>query len=434
MPKASELLSSSPSVARVSWDGWNAISGALLVLWIGLLSVDRVDFLGGEGWFILTPFLLLTPLLLVFEGFRVLESRAEIRVQREGRAYLILVLLFLSVVLISTLVAQDPLVSAKRSALLSFLGISTFAVAVTVSGRRDSRRALVSGAKLGLTVAVVFGVLEMLAFISNSSEPFRFGFLTIDLWPHMYYGIVPRISGQVMDANRGGLLMVFYLFILLRWDRPGVRRWGWLTIGSMFILLSLSRSAILSGSITACLMWGEGRKFRVNRQAVFAILIGLVVSSGWLIASSSTRSAVVRGLAPLAQRLSPTEASTQEHFMLLGRGLEEGTESVKRATIGMGYGNSHMELQDVFPGNKYGNFHSLYVTMLAESGVLALILSLVLLGYPLGLPGNWRSLIAGFVAFNVFYQTLAEPLFWFALAMAWLTVQQSGHKESVSRI
>ena len=142
----------------------------------------------------------------------------------------------------------------------------------------------------------------------------------------------------------------------------------------------------------------------------------------------------MRGLEPLAQRLSPTEASTQEHFTLLGRGLEEGTESVKRATIGMGYGNSYMELQDVFPGNKYGNFHSLYVTMLAESGVFALILSLVLLGYPLGLPGNWRSLIAGFVAFNVFYQTLAEPLFWFALAMAWLTVQQSGHKESVSRI
>ena len=105
--------------------------------------------------------------------------------------------------------------SARRSALLSFLGISTFAVAVTVSGRRESRRALVSGAKLGLTLAVVFGVLEVLAFISNLSEPFRFGFLTIDLWPHMYYGIVPRISGQVMDANRGGLLIVFYLFILL---------------------------------------------------------------------------------------------------------------------------------------------------------------------------------------------------------------------------
>ena len=433
MPNAGEL-SASPSVARGSWEGWNTISRVLLILWIALLAVDRIDFLGGEGGFILTPFLVLTPLLLVFEGFRILESRAGIRVQREGRAYLVLLLVFLSIVLISTLLAQDPLMSAKRSALLSFLGVSTFAVAVTVSGRKDSRRALVAGAKLGLIVALVFGVLEVFTFISNLSEPFRFGFLTVDLWPHTYYGIVPRVSGQVMDANRGGLLMVFYLFILLRWDRPGVRRWGWLTLGAVFILLSLSRSAILTGAITACLMWSEGRKFRVSRRAVFAILIGLVVSSGWLLANSSTRSAVVRGLEPLAQRLSPTEASTQEHFILLGRGMEEATESVKRATIGMGYGNSYMELQDVFPGNKYGNFHSLYVTMLAESGVFALILSLVLLGYPLGLPGAWRAFIAGVFSFNVFYQTLAEPLFWFALAMAWLTVQQSDRKESVSRI
>lgn len=431
MPKASELFSSS-SVAQGSWEGWNMISRVLLVLWIALLAVDRIDFLGGEGGFILTPFLILTPLLLVFEGFRVLESRAGIQLQREGRAYLLLMLFFLSIVLISTLLAQDPLMSAKRSALLSFLGIGTFAVAVTVSGRKDSRRALVAGAKLGLILAIVFSVLEVVTFLSNLSEPFRFGFLTIDLWPHTYYGIVPRISGQVMDANRGGLLMVFYLFILLRWDRPGFRRWVWLTLGSIFILLSLSRSAILTGFITVFLMWSEGWKFRVNRRAVFAVLIGLVVSSGWLMASSSTRSSIVRGLEPLAQRLSPTEASTQEHFVLLGRGVEEGVESVKRATIGMGYGNSYMELQDIFPGNKYGNFHSLYVTMLAESGVLALILSLILLGYPLGLPGAWRPLIWGFVAFNIFYQTLAEPLFWFALAMAWLTVQQSGRREYVS--
>ena len=183
MPNAGEL-SASPSVARGSWEGWNTISRVLLVLWIALLAVDRIDFFGGEGAFILTPFLILTPLVLVFEGFRVLESREGIRLQREGRAYLVLVLFFLSIVLISTLLAQDPLMSAKRSALLSFLGMSTFAVAVTVSGRKDSRRALVAGAKLGLIIAIVFGVLEVLTFISNLSEPFRFGFLTVDLWPH----------------------------------------------------------------------------------------------------------------------------------------------------------------------------------------------------------------------------------------------------------
>jgi hypothetical protein len=408
------------------------ISMVLLVLWIALLGVDRIDFLGGEGGFILTPFLILTPILMVFEGFRVLENRAGIQLQRQGEAYLLLLLFFLSIVLISTFLAQDPLMSAKRSALLLFLGIGTFSVAVTVSGRKESRRALVAGAKLGFILALVFSVLEVVTFLSNLSEPFRFGFLTVNLWPHTYYGIVPRISGQVVDANRGGLLMVFYLFILLRWDRPGVRRWSWLTLGSVLILLSLSRSAILTGFITVFLMWSEGRKFQLNRRAVFALLIGLVIGSGWLMASSSARSGIVRGLEPLAQRLSPTEASTQEHFMLLGRGVEEGTESLKRATIGMGYGNSYMELQDIFPSNKYGNFHSLYVTMLAESGVFALILSLVLLGYPLGLLGAWRPLIAGFVAFNIFYQTLAEPLFWFALAMAWLTVRHSDRSESVN--
>ncbi len=106
MPKASELSSSS-SVARGSWEGWNTISMVLLILWIALLAVDRIDFFGGEGAFILTPFLILTPLLLVFEGFRVLESRVGIQLQRHGEAYLLLLLFFLSIVLISTFLAQD---------------------------------------------------------------------------------------------------------------------------------------------------------------------------------------------------------------------------------------------------------------------------------------------------------------------------------------
>ena len=52
MPKASEF-SSSPSVARGPWEGWNTISMVLLVLWIALLAVDRIDFFGGEGEFVI---------------------------------------------------------------------------------------------------------------------------------------------------------------------------------------------------------------------------------------------------------------------------------------------------------------------------------------------------------------------------------------------
>lgn len=433
MSEASILLSRKP-VARRSWKGWSVISAYVLILWTATLAVDRVDFLGGEGAFILTPFLVLTPILLFIEGFRLLEGRGSRSFPRPGQAYLVVLLLFLSVVFISTLLAQDPLMSAKRSALLTFLSLGTLGVGVAISDRDDSKIALVTGAKLGLIVGLVFSILEVLAFLSNLSEPSRFGFLTVDLWPHTYYGIVPRISGQVLDANRGGLLWVFYLFILLRWGSPGVSRWGWVTLGALFILLSLSRSAILMGAVTGWFVWSEGREFRVSRRAVLAGLIVAVISSGWLMADSSGRLALIRGLEPLAERLSPAEASTQEHFLLLGRGVQEATESVKRATIGMGYGNSYMELQDIFPGNKYGNFHSLYVTTLAESGVLALILSLLLLGYPLLISSPWRPLIAGFIAFNVFYQTLAEPLFWFALAMAWLTSQRRERQVSSAQL
>ena len=74
----------------------------------------------------------------------------------------------------------------------------------------------------------------------------------------------------------------------------------------------------------------------------------------------------------------------------------------------------------MFPGNKYGNFHSLYVTVMVESGIFALMSSLVLLGVPLIRGAQLRPMIAGLSVFNVFYQTLSEPLFWFVLALAWL--------------
>src|SRR5262249_38321501 len=122
---------------------------------------------------------------------------------------------------------------------------------------------------------------------------------------------------------------------------------------------------------------------------------------------------------PVTQRLSSSEGSAQSHVALLERGVADATESVPNALVGLGYGNSHLVLQDVFPGNKYGNFHSLYVSMFAESGVAALILIVILIFGPLVAGGPWRPLIAGAALFNVFYQTPTEPAFWFALAAAW---------------
>jgi hypothetical protein len=138
---------------------------------------------------------------------------------------------------------------------------------------------------------------------------------------------------------------------------------------------------------------------------------------------------------PVTQRLSTSEGSAQDHLTLLERGLNEATASPERALLGLGFGNSHLALQDFFPGNKYGNFHSMYVSTFAESGVVALLLLLILLGVPFIMSPTWRGIIAASAAFNLFYQTTTDPLFWFLLAFAWMAVswkRTSGYSTRLS--
>jgi O-antigen ligase len=79
-------------------------------------------------------------------------------------------------------------------------------------------------------------------------------------------------------------------------------------------------------------------------------------------------------------------------------------------------------LQDIYPGHRYSNFHSLYVTFFAESGLVALLCILLLFAVPLVRGGRYRALVAGAAVFNVFYQAHAEPQFWVILALAWLAL------------
>ena len=44
------------------------MSDLALVLWVALLGADRIDILGGEGPVVLTPFYVLTPIVVWTEG------------------------------------------------------------------------------------------------------------------------------------------------------------------------------------------------------------------------------------------------------------------------------------------------------------------------------------------------------------------------------
>ena len=75
-------------------------------------------------------------------------------------------------------------------------------------------------------------------------------------------------------------------------------------------------------------------------------------------------------------------------------------------------------LSDFFGDNKYGNFHDLYVSVLAELGLPAFLLLLIILCY--NPEKETRSIIhRRDLVFNVFLQSFLEPIFWVTIALVW---------------
>src|SRR5262249_15551926 len=190
----------------------------------------------------------------------------------------------------------------------------------------------------------------------------------------------------------------------------------------LLLVATISRSALL-GAAAMGLMMAVRQRGRVSLVPLVAASLIAAAGIGLFLTNPRVvRRAAAVLTAPASHRLSTSEGSAQSHLALIERGLSDATGSVPTALIGFGYGNSHLVLQDVFPGNKYGNFHSLYVSLFAESGVVALLLIVVLMLTPLIAGGPFRPLIAGAVVFNLLYQTPTEPAFWFALSASWLTI------------
>ena len=397
---------------------------ALLVLWVATLPTDRVDLLGGNSAFILTPFLALTPLALILLGFRGLAQRGGRVYPANTRPFALILVAFASVILLSALLALDPVMSLKRA--LHFLAVSggAFLVALFLVDEEKAARVLARGAELGLVLMLVFTLLSVWALLSPDALLLRLGEGIISLEPTMYGGIIPRFTGSVADPNRTGIAVIFFLFLLARFGRPSRRLQFWMGAGVLMALLTLSRSTLGAGLVLLAVAWLLRRSSRISRGQLVAVSLAVAVGAGVLLTLPGVREAVGETLEPVGTRFSLQEGSTRVHLDLMARGVEEGTSSLKRAVIGIGYGNAHMVLQEFFSVNKYGNFHSAYVTLLAECGVFALLLFLLILAYPLARPGPFTPMVAALAAFNVFYQTVSGPILWLVFSLAWIAQDQ----------
>jgi O-antigen ligase len=393
-------------------------SNGLLITWVALIAADRIDMFGHAGGVFVPPFFVLTPLVVGAELWRRRRWRRPVTLPGRAITLLVLVLVLLSFVGASVLVSQETAVSASRAFLLAAYVGGAFAVVLVAVDRDDLMLLFARGAALGILLYTLFDVAEVAALIGRLPESLQVGPTSILLMPSTYGAFVPRLSGMVTDQNRSGFILLFFgWFVGFRPDR-GARR-GYLALVALLIALTLSRSGAVAALAALAMLLLERRLRWVPRRTL--LVAGLLASTLTfvLLVSEPAREVAADVVAPLVQRVSVDEGSSQVHLTLIGRGIDEGTASLPRLALGLGYGSAYTVLDDLFPGDRYGNFHSLYVTIFAETGVVALVCLLVILVVPLVASGPFRALILGAVLFNVFYQTINEPAFWTTIALAW---------------
>lgn len=398
------------------------MTDALLVLWICLIGIDRFDLLAGGGPVLLSPFLLLTPILLLVVLPGCLRRR-DLQLRGDALPYLFFAIMLGGIAVASASFAHhDPLLSARRSALLVFQMLSTFLVAVVIANRPDPARILWRGAALGLMAGFLFNVAQGWVWIT---DPTAESSGVLNLTPATYGSIIPRLSVGLEDPNRGGMLMAAYLYLLLRLGPRFRFRGVLIAVTVTGIVLTLSRSAYLAVFcifVMEALQVVRRGEVRLSRMRVLSGFSAAAAAFAGLLVFPQTLDRIGGALEPVLGRFTGGDNTHSIHFDLIFHGLDVATSSLHNAIVGIGFGMGFTVLQDFFPDFEHSNFHSLYVTALVETGVLSLVLVIFLLAWPVVRSGPLAGLIVGYAAFNVFYQTITEPSFWFLLALAWVAV------------
>lgn len=395
---------------------------------IALIGADRIDLLAGYAPFRLTPFLflaLLAVLIRVLAWGLAGTARVPLSAPFHRQIhYLSVLAVFLILAFASTLFGVNPergLVSLFNLVLVAGLG---YCLSLRMAAGPAPEKLIVRAVTLALLVWLIFciggyiawshGVMRLQEEAASSVESV--------FAPTASFVFAPRLSGYCLDSNRAGFILVMYLVLLDRFAaKTRYVRFLRFAIG-FFILLAVSRSAMLCWFAYYAFSAAFWRPLSSRRAALGLTAVAMVC----LLVGFTYRTQIA-GLLELWQvsdvvsdRLSGEQGTSGgDHIELIRRGFETWSNSPRTVVAGIGFAGAPKFLGDIFGDSKYGNFHDLYVSVLAELGLPAFLLLMILMGYPMIGRRGAASCIAAIAIFNVFLQSYMEPVFWVALALVW---------------
>jgi|HubBroStandDraft_1064217.scaffolds.fasta_scaffold00857_13 hypothetical protein len=400
----------------------------LLVGSIGLVGADRIDFFAGRGPFTLTPFLILASLSVLVHLLRAgLRGSLHFAVAppvRRQAPFLAAASLFLILCFASIPFSLDPERSLVAFADLLIVAVLGYYISLQILAEPAQERLILRSLTFGLVVYIIFCIGECIAWSRGIGlEVGRSGpWLQSTFAPSSIGPWLPTLAGTTFDANRSGFILTMYLVLLDRLAAKaryaGIFRF---TI-ALLVLLTISKSGALCWSayyLSSTTFWKRLVSGRVLMRLAAVVIAGSLLSvvyqdeivrlaEGWEIADAAS-----------AKLSMDPGSSGESHILLIQRGYKTWLSSPKTIVMGIGEAAAPNVLQDFFENDKHGNFHNLYVTVLAEMGFPAFIVLMFLLGYPIIGRNSATRGMAALMVFNVSYQSHNEPVFWLTLALLW---------------
>ena len=400
---------------------------ACLVGSIGLIAADRIDLLGGHGPFRLTPFLVLAPLVLLIGAIRTEPARMfrftiTSPIQRQV-PFIAASSLFLFFSFFSIPIGLDPERGIVAFCDLLFVVALGYCISVQVLEEPGQEKLIARSITFGLLVYIIFCIGEFIAWshgVVLTAQPGQW--LESTFAPSTLGPWAPCLSGTTFDSNRSGFVLTMYLALLDRFA-PRSRHTPILRLAiPLLICLTLSRSGALCWSayyLASRNFWTRLASRRMLVRVVAIIIVCSFVFALYQREVTELAEAWEISDAVSAKMSMDPGSSGESHVLLIERGLKTWLTSTKTVVTGIGYAAAPKVLGDFFGDDKRGNFHSLYVTTLAEIGLPAFFVLLFLLGYPIIGRRGVVPCMAAIMVFNVSYQTETEPVFWLMLALLW---------------
>jgi len=395
---------------------------------IGLIGADRIDLLAGYGPFILTPFLVLAPLVLIIgrlcSGPHGLFRLRILPPMRRQIPFLCALGLFVFFTFGSTLFSLDPtrsLVAFADLVLVAFLGYCT---SIQVLAEPEQEALIKRSVTFALVMYVFFCVAECIAWTQGLTiNSQRSGsWVQATFAPSSIWNLFPLLSGTTFDANRSGFVLMMYLALLDRF----AAKWRYTPLFraliAILILLTLSRSATLcwvAYYVFSKSFWKTFLLRRVILRTASIAIIGSLLCVAYQKELLGLLEAWEISDAVSAKLSMDPGSSGESHILLIERGITTWLRSPKTMVAGIGFASAPKVLQDFFQDDKRGNFHSLYVTALAEIGLPGFLVLMFILFYPVIGRIGAVPCIAAIAAFNISYQAHTDPVFWLMLALVW---------------